>query len=90
MVGVLRVGSPKIMAFGEWTQRALDYATVHPTSPLARSTAIFDGYTDEIVAGMFKGLPVGEHVFGGHDYAPSTDEELVTAYLSRSYSQSGN
>ena len=81
----------EIIAFSAWKQRALDYATVHPTSPLARISAVLDCYTDDTATAMFKGLPVGEHVFGGNDYpAPSINEEFVNAYLNRMHSQSCN
>ena len=77
-------GSREIVKFGTWRQRALDYATVHPRSPLARIAAVLDGYTDETAAGMFKGLPVGKHVFGGREYpAPLIDKQFVDTYLSR-------
>jgi amino acid adenylation domain-containing protein/thioester reductase-like protein len=92
ILGALDDGEPReIIAFGEWKQRALNHATAHPTSPLARISAILDGYTDETVTGMFKGLPVGEHVFGGDDYpAPRLDDEFVKAYVDRIRCQTGN
>ena len=74
----------EIVKFNTWRQRALDYATTHPTSPLARIAAVFDGYTDETASEMFKGLPVGEHVFGDTEYpAPVIGEQFINAYLSR-------
>ncbi|ORY60966.1 uncharacterized protein BCR38DRAFT_349734 [Pseudomassariella vexata] len=77
-------GGKEIVTFGTWKQRALDYATAHSTSPLARITAVFDRYKDETAADMFKGLSVGEHVFGGNDYpAPLFNERFIHAYLNR-------
>jgi thioester reductase-like protein len=78
-------GMPKeTIAFSIWKQRALDYAIVHPTSRLARITAVLDGYTDETATAMFKGLSVGKHVFGGDDFpAPLLNEQFVNAYLNR-------
>lgn len=77
-------GGKEIVTFSIWKQRALGFAAAHPTSPLARIAAVFDSYTNETAAGMFKSLPVGEHVFGGDDYpAPLLDEQFVHAYLSR-------
>jgi amino acid adenylation domain-containing protein/thioester reductase-like protein len=92
LMGAVSGGKPKEMiAFSTWRQRALDYATMHPTSPLARITAVLDGYTDETATAMFKGLPVGEHVFGGDDHpAPSINEQFVNAYLNRIISRSSN
>ncbi|KAH7114611.1 polyketide synthase [Dactylonectria macrodidyma] len=75
-------GGKEIVPFSTWQQRALDYAVAHPTSALARITAVFDGYTDETAAAMVTGLPVGQHVFGGDDYpAPAVDENSVRKYL---------
>jgi len=90
LTGVLGGGKPKqILAFGVWKQRALEYATMHPTSPLARITAVLDGYTDKTAIAMFKGLPVGEHVLGGYDYpAPALNEEFINMYINRIRSQS--
>ncbi|KAI0121285.1 polyketide synthase [Xylariales sp. AK1849] len=83
LIGVL-TGGKEIVTFSTWKQQALDYATAHSTSPLARITAVFDSYTDENASGMFKGSSVGEHVFGGNDYpAPLLDEQFIYAYLNR-------
>ncbi|KAI0006354.1 hypothetical protein F4779DRAFT_620711 [Xylariaceae sp. FL0662B] len=77
-------GGKEIVTFGTWKQQALDYATAHSTSSLARIAAVFDGYTDETAAGMFKGLPVGEHVFGGNEYpAPVINRRFINKYLNR-------
>lgn len=75
-------GGKEIVPFSKWQQRALNYATAHPKSPLARITAVVDGYTDETASAMVTGLPVGEHVFGGDDYpVPLFDEHSVRKYL---------
>ncbi|KAK3360613.1 polyketide synthase [Lasiosphaeria hispida] len=89
-IGAASGGEPKeIIAFSTWKQRALDYAAVHLTSPLARITAVLDSYTDETAAAMFKGSSVGEHVFGGDDYpAPLISEEFIKTYLDRIKGQS--
>ncbi|KAF7502738.1 hypothetical protein GJ744_005199 [Endocarpon pusillum] len=87
LVGAVR-DVKEIVTFSTWKQRALDYATAHSTSPLARIAAVLDSYTDETAAGMFKSLSVGEHVFGGIDYpAPLIDEHFVDTYLNRIYTQ---
>ena len=90
LIGVLDGGKPiQMITFGEWKQRALDYATMHPTSPLARITAVLDGFTDKTAAAMFKGLPVGEYVLGGDDYpAPVLNEEFASMYVNRIHNQS--
>ncbi|KAB5518053.1 polyketide synthase [Coniochaeta sp. 2T2.1] len=83
LVGALSHGKGlevEMIAFGEWKQRALEYAAAQPGSPLARIAAILDDYTDETVVGMFKGLPVGEHVFGRDEYpAPPLDEKFTVS-----------
>ncbi|RYO94322.1 hypothetical protein DL766_000599 [Monosporascus sp. MC13-8B] len=77
-------GGKEIVTFSTWKQRALDYATGHPTSPLARITSVFDRYTDETAAGMFKGSSVGKHVFGSNDHpAPLMNEQFICTYLNR-------
>ncbi|ERF68696.1 hypothetical protein EPUS_05757 [Endocarpon pusillum Z07020] len=82
-------GGKEIVTFGSWKQQALDYAAAHPTSPLARITAVFDSYTDKTAAGMFKGASVGEHVFGDDDYpAPLINEQFAETYLNRIYTHS--
>ena len=75
-------GGKETLPFTEWHRRALDYAAVHPKSPLARITTIIDGYTDETAGDLMKGSPVGKHVFGLDVYpAPLLDEEYVHKYL---------
>ncbi|KAH9898629.1 hypothetical protein F4778DRAFT_188751 [Xylariomycetidae sp. FL2044] len=77
-------GGKEMTSFSRWKQRALDYAVVHPKSPLARIAAVLDNYTDETAAGMFKGLPVGEHVLGSkRDPAPTVNEQVIRLYISR-------
>ena len=77
-------GGKEVVAFSAWKQQALDYATAHSTSPLARIAAVFDNYTDETAAGMFKGLPVGENVLGGKDFpSPLINEQFIDVYLNR-------
>jgi amino acid adenylation domain-containing protein/thioester reductase-like protein len=90
LMGGISGGRPQeIIEFSAWKQRALDYATVHPTSPLARITAVLDCYTNETAPTMFKGMPVGVQVLGGDDYpAPSINEQFVNGYLNRIHSQS--
>ena len=83
LIGTLS-GGKEIVKFSLWKQRALDYATKHPTSRLARIAAVLDSYTDETAAGMFKGLPVGEHIFGDKDYpAALLDTGFIDAYVGR-------
>jgi len=90
LISVLGGGKPKqIIEFGVWKQQALDYAAVHPTSPLARITAVLDSYTATNATAMFKGLPVGEHVLGGDDYpAPELNETFANVYINRIHNQS--
>ncbi|KAI1085298.1 hypothetical protein F5B20DRAFT_590055 [Whalleya microplaca] len=77
-------GGKEIVTFSTWKQRALNYATAHSTSPLARIAAVFDSYTDETAAGMFKGLSVGKHVFGGNEFpAPLLGKQFINMYLNR-------
>jgi thioester reductase-like protein len=72
------------LTFSDWKTRAMKYATAHPASPIARITAVLDCYTDDTAASMFKGLPVGKNVLGGHDYpAPILDGSFVNVYLER-------
>ncbi|KAH8158131.1 hypothetical protein CIB48_g10122 [Xylaria polymorpha] len=56
-------GGKETIPFSEWHRRALEYATAHPKSSLARITTIIDGYTDETASDLMKGNPVGKHVF---------------------------
>ncbi|KAK4035095.1 hypothetical protein C8A01DRAFT_48655 [Parachaetomium inaequale] len=86
LIGAVSGGEPKeIIDFGIWRQRALDYAAEHPTSPLARITAVLDGFTDETAGGIMKSASmVGEHVFGGDAYpVPLIDEQFVRGYCER-------
>ncbi|KAH7118621.1 polyketide synthase [Dactylonectria estremocensis] len=85
LLGNASVGNKEILPFSIWQKRALGYAVSHPSSALARITAVFDGYTDETAAVMVTGLPVQhEHVFGGDDSpVPRVDEESVRRYLGR-------
>ncbi|KAL6863280.1 putative PKS/NRPS-like protein biosynthetic cluster [Amphichorda felina] len=75
-----------ILPFTAWQERALDYAVVHPGSPIARITAVVDGFRDETAGEMVtcKGSSGGQHVLGGDDYpSPPVDEESVGKYLAR-------
>ncbi|KAH6631353.1 hypothetical protein F5144DRAFT_647905 [Chaetomium tenue] len=86
LVGAVSGGEPKeIIDFGVWRQRALDYAAEHPTSPLARITAVLDGFTAETAGGIMKSASmVGEHVLGGDAYpVPLIDEQFVRRYCHR-------
>ncbi|KAJ2975482.1 hypothetical protein NUW58_g8343 [Xylaria curta] len=75
-------GGKETIPFTQWHRRALEYATAHPKSSLARITTIIDGYTDETAGALMKGNPVGKHVFGRDVYpAPSLDEEYIRKYL---------
>ncbi|KAI1637423.1 hypothetical protein F4809DRAFT_640478 [Biscogniauxia mediterranea] len=75
-------GGKDIVAFDRWKQQALDHATTHSTDPLARIAAVFDNYTDETAASMFKGFSVGEYVFRDDTFpAPPLDEQFISAYL---------
>ncbi|KXX74579.1 Erythronolide synthase, modules 1 and 2, partial [Madurella mycetomatis] len=81
LIGAASGGKQKeIIAFSTWKRRALDYAALHPASSLARITAVLDSYADETAAAMFKGLPPGDHVFGGDDHpAPLLGEQFINA-----------
>lgn len=75
-------GDKDTILFSEWHRRALEHASAHPKSSLARITTILDGYTDETAGALMKGNPVGKHVFGLDAYhAPLMDEEYVHKYL---------
>ena len=75
-------GGKETILFNEWHRQALEHAAAHPKGPLARITAILDGYTDETAGALMKGSPVGRHVFGLDIYpAPLFDEEYVHRYL---------
>ncbi|KAI0540452.1 polyketide synthase [Xylaria digitata] len=75
-------GDKEIVSFSEWHRRALEYATAHPNSSLARITTIIDGYTDETAGTLMRGSPVGKHVLGLGSYpAPLMDEEYIHKYL---------
>ncbi|KAI0515270.1 polyketide synthase [Xylaria bambusicola] len=81
VMGAASGGNPTI-PFSEWHRRALEYATAHPRSSLARITTIIDGYTDENAGALMKGNPVGKHVLGLDVYpAPLIDEEYIHKYL---------
>ncbi|KAI1309561.1 KR domain-containing protein [Xylaria venustula] len=81
MMGAASDGK-EIIPFSEWHPRALEYATAHPRSSLARITTIIDGYTDDTAGDLVKGNPVGKHVIGRDIYpAPVIDEEYVHKYL---------
>lgn len=78
-VGMKRI---EIIGFGEWKRRALEYATSHPKSQLARIAAVLDGYTEDTAVAMFQGGRVGRNVFGGDICpAPVLDEAWVRRYL---------
>ncbi|KAK3300634.1 polyketide synthase [Chaetomium fimeti] len=86
LIGAVSGGEPKeIIDFAIWKQRALDYAAEHPTSPLARITAVLDGFTAETAGGIMKSaFMVGEHVLGGDAYpVPLIDEQFVRGYCDR-------
>ena len=74
-----------LLPFTKWREQALAHATAYPKSSLARIAAVLDGLTDAGAASaMLKGLPAGEHVFGGDVYpAPLVDKQLVRRYWDR-------
>ncbi|KAI1368685.1 hypothetical protein F5Y08DRAFT_294492 [Xylaria arbuscula] len=75
-------GGIETIRFSEWHRRALEHATAHPRSSLARITTILDGYTDDTAGALMKGNPVGKHVLGLDIYpAPLIDEEYINKYL---------
>ena len=78
-------GGHDLLPFTQWRERALAHATAYPKSSLARIAAVLDGLADEGAASaMLKGLPAGEHVFGGDVYpAPLVDQQLVRRYWDR-------
>ncbi|KAK8091367.1 hypothetical protein PG994_000872 [Apiospora phragmitis] len=77
-----RGGRRELVGFGDWKRRALDHAARFPKGRLARIAAVLDSYNDDTAAGMFKGLPVGEHVLGGSDCAaPAMNEQFVAIYM---------
>ena len=81
-VGEVRGTEVDIVPFGVWKERVMEYAESHPTSALARITAVLDNFTEVNAASIFKGSMVGKNVFGGDQYpAPSLDEAFVKAYL---------
>ncbi|KAK8101457.1 polyketide synthase [Apiospora kogelbergensis] len=72
------------VSFTRWRQQALDYATSHPSSPLARIAAVLDQLSDTEAQEMFKRPPVGQHVLGGKSYpVPLVDEEVLRRYVDR-------
>jgi thioester reductase-like protein len=78
--------SGELIPFIEWRQRALAYSAAYPTSSLARIAAVLDGCDETSVTAMFGTLPLGQHVFGGSDYAvPLVSHDFVRRYLSRIY-----
>ena len=48
-------GDKAILPFNEWHSRALEYASTHPKSCVARITTIIDGYTDETAGKLMEG-----------------------------------
>ncbi|PHH65594.1 hypothetical protein CDD81_2029 [Ophiocordyceps australis] len=79
------MGAVKVLPFSVWHQRVLDYAAAHPEAPLARITAVLDGYSDQTAPTMVQGYPGGEHILGGQDDypAPPVDEQTVLRYRDR-------
>ncbi|PFH58252.1 hypothetical protein XA68_13985 [Ophiocordyceps unilateralis] len=79
------LGATEILPFDTWQQRALDYRTAHPESPLAHIAAILDDYSEETAAGMVQGFPGGEHILGGDDNypVPLVDKPSVRRYRKR-------
>jgi len=83
-------GEIKMMRFGEWKKRALEYAALHPQSRIARIAAVLDGYTEETADAMFRGERVGNRVFGGKARpAPVLDRRWMTQYLHAILERSG-
>jgi thioester reductase-like protein len=75
-------GAEANVPFNEWHRRALEYASTHPKSCLARITSILDGYSDKTAGDLVSGHRVGEHKLGMDVYpAPSLDTEYVHKYL---------
>ncbi|KAI1179735.1 polyketide synthase [Nemania sp. FL0916] len=72
----------EIVHFCEWRRRALEHASAHPQSALARIAAIIDGHDDDTAGNLVKGCPVGKHVFGLNDHpAPAFDAKYAQSYL---------
>nr|POE90200.1 6-deoxyerythronolide-b synthase erya1, modules 1 and 2 [Quercus suber] len=77
-------GVKATIPFSEWHKRAIEYASIHPKTSLARIIAVIDGFTDHNAGLLMKGSPVGKHVFGLDMYpAPVLDEIYVKRYLDR-------
>jgi amino acid adenylation domain-containing protein/thioester reductase-like protein len=74
-----------IIPFTLWREQALDYATVHQTSSIARIAALLDGVTDDKGgAAMVTGPPLKERLFEADDFpVPLIDEDFARKYLTR-------
>jgi amino acid adenylation domain-containing protein/thioester reductase-like protein len=77
-------GGRGILPFAEWRREALDYAATHPTSSLARISAVIDILTEDAAIAMIKASAVGKNVFGGDYYpAPPVDDGYAQKYANR-------
>ncbi|KAF2656381.1 ketoacyl-synt-domain-containing protein [Lophiostoma macrostomum CBS 122681] len=71
--------------FLQWRDRALEFISKHPTSPLARIAALLDGISDDKAAvAMVSGWPVVDPILGRVEYAaPTLGEQFAKNYVSR-------
>lgn len=78
-------GVKGVVHFDIWKQRALEHAFTNQMSPLARISAVIDGYTSKNAVSMFKGeARVGKYVLGGDDYPLFLrDKDFISKYVSR-------
>ncbi|RYP50631.1 hypothetical protein DL768_003913 [Monosporascus sp. mg162] len=90
LMGAASAGQ-EIEPFSIWRKRASAYGAAHRTSPLARISALLDDVTDDdSVTAMVTSSPLGEHVFGAHDYpVPLIDEQYVQKYVNRIHPTGG-
>lgn len=83
----LMLASPgqKILSFEKWRQQALNHATTHPASPLARIAAVLDGCSSALdAAALFRCPPVSRDKLACSDFpVPPIDNRCVAAYLDR-------
>lgn len=73
----------EILPFCEWRKQALDYATSHPTSPLARIAAVLDSCSSpQDAAALFQCPAVDKNVLADSDFpVPSVNQQSLQRYL---------
>ncbi|KAI1840727.1 hypothetical protein JX266_013072 [Neoarthrinium moseri] len=78
------MGGRDAIPFLTWRQQVLAYASTALNSAAARIATILDGCDEDIIASMFKTLPVGRHILSCDDFPVQLfGEHSVVKYLER-------